>query len=176
MLAHLLEDSHLATLERLPGLVEQRAAPVGLSEILILLADLREQSLVALHPDGKRTLPVDASLAGRARRPLRDSTAPPSSPRMPSSGKFSASSVRMKASDSRSAAVTSLPSDFLSVATVPKWRRVISPARWAVRTAKSIRLSRSIDLGEVSVAEGCVGPTPRLTREPRSVAGDPLPG
>ncbi|WP_198681026.1 PP2C family protein-serine/threonine phosphatase [Lentzea terrae] len=68
MLAHLLEDSHLATLERLPGLVEQRAAPVGLSEILILLADLREQSLVALHPDGKRTLPVDASLAGRAFR------------------------------------------------------------------------------------------------------------
>lgn len=68
MLAHLLEDSHLATLERLPGLVEQRAAPVGLTEILILLADLREQSLVALHPDGKRSLPVDASLAGRAFR------------------------------------------------------------------------------------------------------------
>jgi hypothetical protein len=68
MLASLLEDSHLATLERLPELVEKRAAAAGLSEILIMLADLREESLVALHPGETRSLRVDASLAGRAFR------------------------------------------------------------------------------------------------------------
>ncbi|MEU0883757.1 PP2C family protein-serine/threonine phosphatase [Lentzea sp. NPDC005914] len=70
MLAALLEDSHLATLEQLPELVEQRAAALGLSEILILLADLREESLVALHPEEKHSFPVDASMAGRAFRDL----------------------------------------------------------------------------------------------------------
>ncbi|NGY63487.1 serine/threonine-protein phosphatase [Lentzea sp. NEAU-D13] len=68
MLASLLEDSHLATLERLPELVEKRAAATGLSEILIMLADLRHESLVALHPGETRSFPVDASLAGRAFR------------------------------------------------------------------------------------------------------------
>ncbi|KJK38315.1 hypothetical protein UK23_41345 [Lentzea aerocolonigenes] len=68
MLANLLEDSHLATLERLPELVGQRAAAVGLSEVLILLADLREETLVAVHPAETRRFPVDASLAGRAFR------------------------------------------------------------------------------------------------------------
>ncbi|MEV6236213.1 PP2C family protein-serine/threonine phosphatase [Lentzea sp. NPDC051838] len=68
MLAHLLRDSHVATLERLPELVERRAAAAGLSEILILLADLREQRLTALHPVETRTFRVDASLAGRAFR------------------------------------------------------------------------------------------------------------
>ncbi|MET9626598.1 PP2C family protein-serine/threonine phosphatase [Lentzea sp. NPDC006480] len=68
MLATLLEDSHLATLERLPELVGKRAAAVGLSEILIMLADLREETLVALHPAEKHSFPVDASMAGRAFR------------------------------------------------------------------------------------------------------------
>lgn len=54
MLANLLEDSHLATLERLPELVGKRAATAGLSEILILLADLRGETLVALHPAESR--------------------------------------------------------------------------------------------------------------------------
>src|SRR5688500_5119664 len=91
------------------------------------------------------------------RRPLRESTALPSSPRIPSSGKASASSSRMNASDSRSAAVTSLPSPFLSVATFPKWRRVISPARVAVRVAKSISWSGSMEAmrqGRGSAAPG----------------------
>lgn len=70
MLATLLEDSHLATLERLPELVGRRAAVIGLSEILILLADLREESLVALHPAETRSFPVDASLAGRSFRDI----------------------------------------------------------------------------------------------------------
>jgi len=70
MLATLLEASHLATLESLPELVGQRAAAAGLSEILILLADLREESLVALHPEEPRSFPVDASMAGRAFRDI----------------------------------------------------------------------------------------------------------
>lgn len=68
MLANLLQESHLLTMERLPELVGQQAAAVGLSEILILLSDLREESLVTLHPDGVRSFPVDASLPGRAFR------------------------------------------------------------------------------------------------------------
>ncbi|MFC3897300.1 PP2C family protein-serine/threonine phosphatase [Lentzea rhizosphaerae] len=68
MLADLLEDSHLITLEQLPGLVGQRAAAAGFSEILIMLTDLREESLVTLDPGGVRRFPVDASLAGRAFR------------------------------------------------------------------------------------------------------------
>jgi hypothetical protein len=68
MLANLLEDSHLITLEQLPGLVGKRAAAAGFSEILIMLADLREESLVTLDPGGVRRFPVDASLAGRAFR------------------------------------------------------------------------------------------------------------
>ncbi|WP_223165805.1 PP2C family protein-serine/threonine phosphatase [Lentzea indica] len=68
MLANLLEDSHLATLERLPELVGQRAKALGVSEVLIFLSDLREESLVALHPAEARSLPVDGSLAGRAFR------------------------------------------------------------------------------------------------------------
>jgi hypothetical protein len=70
MLADLLEDSHLSTLERLPELVGRHAGTAGLSEILILLADLREEALVALHPTESRSFPVDASLAGRAFRDL----------------------------------------------------------------------------------------------------------
>ena len=68
MLADLLEESHLVTLEQVPGLVERCAAAAGFSEVLILLADLREETLVALHPGGVRSLPVDASLAGRSFR------------------------------------------------------------------------------------------------------------
>ncbi|GAA3624494.1 stage II sporulation protein E [Lentzea atacamensis] len=68
MLANLLEDSHLITLEQVPELVGKRAATVGFSELLILLADLREEVLVALDPGGVRSFRVDASLAGRAFR------------------------------------------------------------------------------------------------------------
>jgi hypothetical protein len=68
MLADLLEESHLITLEQVPGLVERCAATAGFSEVLILLADLREETLVALHPGGVRSFPVDASLAGRSFR------------------------------------------------------------------------------------------------------------
>ncbi|GAB2809097.1 PP2C family protein-serine/threonine phosphatase [Lentzea nigeriaca] len=70
MLANLLEDSHLVTLEMLPELVGERAAAVGFSEVVILLADLREEVLVALAPDGMRSFPIDASLAGRAFRDI----------------------------------------------------------------------------------------------------------
>lgn len=79
MLATLLEDSHLATLERLPELVGKRAAAVGLSEILIMLADLRQETLVALHAVEKHSFPVDASMAGRAFRDLTPIASPPMS-------------------------------------------------------------------------------------------------
>lgn len=68
MLASLLQDSHLITLEQVPVLVGHRAAAAGFSEVLILLADLREETLVALDPAGVRSFPVDASLAGRSFR------------------------------------------------------------------------------------------------------------
>jgi hypothetical protein len=50
MLAHLLEASHLATMEQLPGLVSHHSAAIGLSDITILIPDLRQKSLVALPP------------------------------------------------------------------------------------------------------------------------------
>ncbi|MCP2196351.1 PP2C family protein-serine/threonine phosphatase [Lentzea flava] len=68
MLANLLQDSHLITLEQVPAVVEKHAAVAGFSEVILLVADLREQSLIALDSGGTRTFPVDASLAGRAFR------------------------------------------------------------------------------------------------------------
>ncbi len=70
MLADLLEASHLATMEQLPGLVGKYSAAAGLSDILILVPDLRQMSLVALTPDGRSgdVFSVDAGLAGRAFR------------------------------------------------------------------------------------------------------------
>ncbi|ANZ41258.1 hypothetical protein BBK82_40120 [Lentzea guizhouensis] len=64
MLANLLQASHLATLEQVPVLVEKHA--VGLSNFDFLLADLREEWLVALR-DGQ-AVSVERSLAGRSFR------------------------------------------------------------------------------------------------------------
>lgn len=70
MLADLLEASHLATMEQLPGLVSQGGAAVGLSDIKILIPDLRQKSLITLTSSGHGgdVLPVEAGLAGRAFR------------------------------------------------------------------------------------------------------------
>jgi hypothetical protein len=70
MLAYLLEASHLATMEQLPGLVCRYGATIGLSDITILIPDLRQKSLVTLTPamDGGDAHSVEAGLAGRAFR------------------------------------------------------------------------------------------------------------
>jgi hypothetical protein len=70
MLAHLLEASHLATMEQLPELVSHHSAAIGLSDITILIPDLRQKSLVALTSSGKvgDALSAEAGLPGRAFR------------------------------------------------------------------------------------------------------------
>ncbi len=66
MLANLLQDSHLATLEQVPGLVEKYAT--GFSCFEFLVADLREELLVSLT--GGHAVSVEGSLAGRSFREL----------------------------------------------------------------------------------------------------------
>jgi hypothetical protein len=70
MLAHLLEASHLATMEQLPELVSRHSAAIGLSDVTILVPDLRQKSLVALTRSGNggHGLSAEAGLAGRAYR------------------------------------------------------------------------------------------------------------
>jgi hypothetical protein len=69
-LAGLLEASHLATMERLADLVHHHGAALGLSDVRILVPDLRQKALVELTPsgDGGDPLSVEAGLAGRAFR------------------------------------------------------------------------------------------------------------
>lgn len=68
MLAGLLEAGHLATMEQLHGLAVRHAAAVGLSDVTILVPDLRQELLVPLTASGQvdGALSVDAGLAGRA--------------------------------------------------------------------------------------------------------------
>lgn len=66
-LAGMLEASHLATMEQLPDLVSHYGALAGLSDITILIPDLRQQSLITLSATGAvEAFAVDAGLAGRA--------------------------------------------------------------------------------------------------------------
>ncbi|OEV05262.1 PP2C family protein-serine/threonine phosphatase [Streptomyces oceani] len=71
MFRTLLTSSHLSTLEQLPELVNRYAAPVGLLDVLIYLADLQQEVLSpvtgeasAVHAEEK--LNVDGTVAGRA--------------------------------------------------------------------------------------------------------------
>ncbi|MCO1577264.1 serine/threonine-protein phosphatase [Crossiella sp. SN42] len=66
MLAGLLEASHLAGFEQLTGLVEEHGDTAGFTGITILLADLRQETLVPTTGEGRCS--VDGSLAGRAFR------------------------------------------------------------------------------------------------------------
>jgi hypothetical protein len=70
MLAGLLEAAHLATLEQLHALTTRHAAAVGLTDITILIPDLRQELLVPLTATGQAgdALSVDAGLPGRAFR------------------------------------------------------------------------------------------------------------
>ncbi|MEU8247713.1 PP2C family protein-serine/threonine phosphatase [Nonomuraea sp. NPDC048916] len=81
MLAELLEDSHLATLERLPELVQKHAVLAGLSEVSVYLVDLQQNVLRLLTGRGEDAheatggrpaeLRVEATLAGRAFQEVR---------------------------------------------------------------------------------------------------------
>lgn len=77
-LALLLKEMHRVAPERLPALFNRHADNLGLREITIFLADIRQQTLVSLpeeHHGPSRRLPVDAGDAGRAYRVHRLQTA-----------------------------------------------------------------------------------------------------
>ncbi|MEV4315675.1 PP2C family protein-serine/threonine phosphatase [Actinocrispum sp. NPDC049592] len=84
MLAGLLEAGHLATMEQIHGLTVRYAAAVGLSDVTILVPDLRQELLMPLTAMGQAggALSVDAGLAGRAFRHLELITSgrPPAGP------------------------------------------------------------------------------------------------
>lgn len=75
MLAGLLAASHLSSLEEVPPLVAAHAAEAGLTDVLIYLADLRQETLRLLTGHGisggedtgghAAELRIDATLAGR---------------------------------------------------------------------------------------------------------------
>ena len=76
MLAALIDDSHVATLEQLPLRVAERASGAGLQDVLIYLSDLQQDVLKLLTghgPDAGRgsggetaELPIEGSEPGRA--------------------------------------------------------------------------------------------------------------
>lgn len=76
MLENLLADSHLTTLEQLPGRVAERAAAAGLHGVLIYLCDLQQTVLRLLVGHGRDTgraarpepgqMRIDGTLPGRA--------------------------------------------------------------------------------------------------------------
>ncbi|MBN3932245.1 serine/threonine-protein phosphatase [Streptomyces verrucosisporus] len=72
MFAGLLRASHLTPLERLPATVAEHAAPAGLRDVRIYLADLQQYSLRLLPGPGpipdteERELPVEGTVPGRA--------------------------------------------------------------------------------------------------------------
>jgi serine/threonine protein phosphatase PrpC len=80
MLGGLLDDGHLAGVEQLPGLVADHAARAGVEQVVIYLADLREQVLRELTgrglnaADGGGQWSVDGSLPGRVFRHSRSAT------------------------------------------------------------------------------------------------------
>jgi hypothetical protein len=81
MLTGLLEGSHLATFEDLPGLVNAQAREGGFDEVLIYLVDMQQTVLRLLTGRGvdahqgadaaPAELPVDGSLGGRAYQQVR---------------------------------------------------------------------------------------------------------
>ncbi|WP_329423903.1 serine/threonine-protein phosphatase [Streptosporangium sp. NBC_01495] len=86
MLAGLAEASHMSAVEKLPALVEEHAAHVGLYDVLIHLADLQQDVLRPLTGRGadegtereKSELRIDGTLAGRAFQEVRVLFRPPS--------------------------------------------------------------------------------------------------
>jgi hypothetical protein len=76
MFGELVEASHMATLEQLPGLLSREAARVGLDDVRIYLADLQQEVLTLLHSDALPPLTaaddtdvrirIDGTLPGRA--------------------------------------------------------------------------------------------------------------
>ncbi|GGO61377.1 PP2C family protein-serine/threonine phosphatase [Nonomuraea cavernae] len=81
MLTGLLDDSHLASLEQLPELVQKHAALAGLDEVSVYLVDLQQHLLrlvTGSGGDAQQTfgerpaeLRVEATLAGRAFQEVR---------------------------------------------------------------------------------------------------------
>lgn len=71
-LIRLMQDSHTATLEELPGLIAEYAAAVGLHDTVVLVVDLREtvlRQLTGAGPDagaGGQEFTVGGSLPGQA--------------------------------------------------------------------------------------------------------------
>ncbi|MFI1004115.1 PP2C family protein-serine/threonine phosphatase [Streptomyces galbus] len=72
MLVRLMQASHTATLERLPGMIADHAASAGLDHVAIFLVDVRETVLRELTghgpaaSDGGRTFTVQGTLPGQA--------------------------------------------------------------------------------------------------------------
>ncbi|MEU0098774.1 PP2C family protein-serine/threonine phosphatase [Streptomyces sp. NPDC006267] len=88
MLTGLLEASHTMSMEELPGTVREHAAPAGLRDVLIYLADLQEDRLQLLTGHGLDVgpdaypdeLPVDSTLAGRAYKTIKELPEPEAGP------------------------------------------------------------------------------------------------
>jgi serine phosphatase RsbU (regulator of sigma subunit) len=71
----LLDAAHLTAPERLTELLIRHAAPVGITDVTVYLADLRHVALVPLESrerGEKPVLRIDATLAGRAFRTLTE--------------------------------------------------------------------------------------------------------
>ncbi|MFD0473482.1 PP2C family protein-serine/threonine phosphatase [Nonomuraea thailandensis] len=71
MFGALISASHTSTLEQIPGLVAEQAARVGLSDVVIYLADLQQEVLSPLisRPAGAREsgeICIEGTVAGRA--------------------------------------------------------------------------------------------------------------
>ncbi|MEU5834005.1 GAF domain-containing SpoIIE family protein phosphatase [Streptomyces diacarni] len=76
-LALLTEEMHKVAPDRLPGLFNQHASDLGLEEITVYLADVRQDTLVSVPEDAQRPshrLSVERSDAGRAYRTGRAET------------------------------------------------------------------------------------------------------
>jgi hypothetical protein len=74
----LLKAAHLTAPDRLADLLTVHAAPLGIADITVYLADLRQVVLVPLESrerGGKPALRIDATLAGRAFRTLTEVSA-----------------------------------------------------------------------------------------------------
>jgi hypothetical protein len=64
-LLHLVNRSHLATAEDLPGIVDDATAPAGVTAELYLI-ELGQELLHPVRPRGGTSMPVETTLAGRS--------------------------------------------------------------------------------------------------------------
>lgn len=72
MLTGLITDTHLSTMEQVPGVVAAHAARAGFEDLLIYLADLQQDVLFLLAEEGLETgehpteIPIEGTVPGRA--------------------------------------------------------------------------------------------------------------